>query len=158
MLKGLPGNIKHRFYSHFPFPPSNIPSFREELPSMGRNYTGTPMPWRELGERNFKERPSPKLKKQIFLSRITKFTTNLPFISNIELGKLKGTSQILKETNSWLTRAASCFYAPRSVSAASDFGKFEMTPANWLMQDSQSLSVLWTSHREAVSILDGIHN
>lgn len=134
------------------------PSFTGELPSMGRNHNGMPMSWPGLEERYFKEQPSPKLRKQIFLSHIIKFTTNLPSTSKTDLGKQKWTSQILKETNSWLTRAASCFYTPHFTSAASDLGKFEMTPTNWLMQDSQSLSALWTSHREAVSILDGIHN
>lgn len=96
---------------------------------MGRNHTEHQRPDQDW-KRNFKEQPSPKLRKQIFLSHIIKFTTNLPSTSNTDLGKQKGTSQILKETNSGLTRAASCFYAPRFMSAASDLGKFEMTPAN----------------------------
>lgn len=67
---------------------------------MGRNHTRMPMSRPGLEDRNFKEQRSPKLRKHIFLSCLIKFTTNLPFTSNTDLGKQKGTSQTLKETNS----------------------------------------------------------
>lgn len=72
-----------------------------------------------------------QLRKHILVSHIIKFTTNLPFTSNIALRKQKESYHVLKETDPPLTRAASCFYVPCFMSAAFDLRKFEMPPGNF---------------------------
>lgn len=120
LLRGLLGNTMWIFSTFSS--PFHIPSLAGELPPVYKKHIGKQTSWAGLQERNFKKRSAPKLRKHILVSHTIKFTTHLPFTSNIGLGKQKEASQILRETDPWLTRATSCFYTLCFTSAASNLG------------------------------------